>query len=99
MLRLGLSLSLWLIYPSFGFSIYRFSFGILFFLCVSSVNVYGTLVAGWSSNSKYALLGSLRAVAQTISYEVRIILILLSRVYLVGRYNSFDLSLFQRTRC
>ena len=98
-LSLTLSLSLWLIYPSFGFSIYRFTFGILFFLCVSRVNVYGTLVAGWSSNSKYALLGSLRAVAQTISYEVRIILILLRGVYLVGRYNSVDFFLTQGVGC
>lgn len=98
-LSLALSLSMWLVFPSLGFSIYRFAFGILFFLCVSGVNVYGTLVAGWSSNSKYALLGSLRAVAQTISYEVSIILILLRGVYLVGRYSSSDFSVFQSLGC
>jgi len=47
------------------------------FLCISSLNVYATLLAGWSSNSKYALLGSLRAIAQTISYEVSMALVLL----------------------
>lgn len=98
-LRLVLSLSLWLVYPSYGFRGYFFAFRILFFLCVSRVNVYGTLVAGWSSNSKYALLGSLRAVAQTISYEVRIVLILLSAVYLVGRYGSVDYLFFQGLGC
>ena len=98
-LSLILSLSLWLVYPSFGFRRYVFGFRVLFFLCVSSVNVYGTLVAGWSSNSKYALLGSLRAVAQTISYEVSMVLVLLSSVYLVGRYGSVDFFFFQSLGC
>nr|YP_002995758.1 NADH dehydrogenase subunit 1 [Lineus viridis]ACO40318.1 NADH dehydrogenase subunit 1 [Lineus viridis] len=98
-LSLILSLCMWLVYPSFGFSVYSFSFGILFFLCISGINVYGTLVAGWSSNSKYALLGSLRAVAQTISYEVSMILILLSGVYLVGSYSSFSFFVFQSASC
>jgi NADH-ubiquinone oxidoreductase chain 1 len=98
-LRLVLSLSLWLVYPSFGFVIYSFGFGVLFFLCVSSVSVYGTLVAGWASNSKYALLGALRAIAQTISYEVRIVLVLLSGVYLVGRYRLVDFLFFQVSGC
>jgi NADH-ubiquinone oxidoreductase chain 1 len=66
---------------------------------VSRINVYGTLVAGWASNSKYALLGSLRAVAQTISYEVRIVLILLGGVYLVGRYRLSSFSFFQEESC
>jgi len=60
---------------------------VLFFLCVSSLNVYGTLLAGWASNSKYALLGGLRAIAQTISYEVRIVLILLFPLFLGGSFN------------
>nr|AZL92893.1 NADH dehydrogenase subunit 1 [Parborlasia corrugatus] len=98
-LSLILCLSLWTVYPSFSFSAYSFPFGVLFFLCVSSVSVYGTLVAGWASNSKYALLGSLRAVAQTISYEVSMILILLSGVYLVGSYSLFDFSFFQASGC
>ena len=79
--------------------VYRFGFGVLFFLCVSRIRVYGTLVAGWASNSKYALLGSLRAVAQTISYEVRIILILLRRVYVVGGYSLVSFFLFQGRGC
>lgn len=49
----------------------------LLFFCVTALNVYSTLMAGWSSNSKYAFLGSLRAAAQTISYEVSLLLILL----------------------
>nr|YP_006303261.1 NADH dehydrogenase subunit 1 [Zygeupolia rubens]ADZ05388.1 NADH dehydrogenase subunit 1 [Zygeupolia rubens] len=98
-LSLFLTLALWLVYPSYGFFSYSFGFGLLFFLCISSINVYGTLVAGWASNSKYALLGSLRAVAQTISYEVSMVLILLSGVYLVGSYDLVDFMVFQDGGC
>ena len=52
--------------------------------------MYGTLLAGWSSNSKYALIGRLRAVAQTISYEVSIVLIFLFPLFVVGRFRFFD---------
>jgi len=98
-LSLFFSLCLWIVYPSTGFYVYCFSFGVLFFLCVSSIGVYRTLLAGWSSNSKYALLGSLRAVAQTISYEIRMVLILLRRVRLVGRYNVLFFTKFQFYGC
>lgn len=88
-----------MVYPSFGFYVYCFGFGVLFFLCVSRIGVYGTLLAGWSSNSKYALLGSLRAVAQTISYEIRMVLVLLRGVCLVGGYNTYFLGDFQVSGC
>ena len=84
--RFILALLLWQLYPSLYAANY-FKWGILFFLCVSGINVYGTLLAGWASNSKYALLGSLRAIAQTISYEVRIALILLFPLFLVGSFS------------
>lgn len=87
--RLILALLLWQLYPSL-YSTSYFKWGILFFLCVSGLNVYGTLLAGWSSNSKYALLGRLRAIAQTISYEVRIALVLLFPLFLVGRFSFFE---------
>jgi NADH-ubiquinone oxidoreductase chain 1 len=61
--------------------------GLLFFLCVSRINVYGTLLAGWGSNSKYALLGAVRAIAQSISYEVSIALILLFSLFLSLRLD------------
>jgi len=70
--------------------------GVLFFLCCTSLGVYTTIGAGWSSNSKYSLLGRLRAVAQTISYEVRLALILLSFIMLVGGFNLSLFSLYQR---
>nr|UZN44225.1 NADH dehydrogenase subunit 1 [Acharax sp. NY-2022] len=75
-LSLVLALMLWQLYPS-QFTTNNMMWGILFFLCISSLNVYGILIAGWASNSKYALLGALRAVAQTISYEVSLSLIML----------------------
>nr|AXA45210.1 NADH dehydrogenase subunit 1 [Clionella kraussii] len=85
-----LALLLWQLYPSL-YSTSYFKWGILFFLCVSSLNVYGTLLAGWASNSKYALLGSLRAIAQTISYEVSMALILLFPLFLVGTFNFVEI--------
>nr|ATZ69890.1 NADH dehydrogenase subunit 1 [Conus fuscoflavus]ATZ70319.1 NADH dehydrogenase subunit 1 [Conus fuscoflavus]ATZ70345.1 NADH dehydrogenase subunit 1 [Conus fuscoflavus] len=85
-----LALLLWQLYPSL-YSLSYFKCGILFFLCVSGMNVYGTLLAGWASNSKYALLGSLRAIAQTISYEVSMTLILLFPLFLVGSFNFIEI--------
>nr|AXA45249.1 NADH dehydrogenase subunit 1 [Lucerapex sp. MNHN IM 2013-19988] len=85
-----LALLLWQLYPSL-YSASYFKWGILFFLCVSSMNVYGTLLAGWASNSKYALLGSLRAIAQTISYEVSMVLVLLFPLFLVGSFNFIEI--------
>lgn len=84
---LFLALFLWFLYPS-SYTTHFFIYGTLFILCLSSLNVYTSLVAGWSSNSKYALIGSLRRVAQTISYEVSISLILLGPLILI---ISFDL--------
>lgn len=93
---LALALLLWSIFPH---SSPRFfvKFRVLFFLCVSSLNVYTTLAAGWSSNSKYALLGALRGVAQTISYEVRMALILLSVLLILTSFNFRCILLNQST--
>lgn len=60
---------------------------ILFILALSSLAVYSILGSGWASNSKYALIGALRAVAQTISYEVSLGLIILSVVVLAGNFT------------
>nr|YP_010384331.1 NADH dehydrogenase subunit 1 [Mesacturoides brevisquamatus]UGW52212.1 NADH dehydrogenase subunit 1 [Mesacturoides brevisquamatus] len=87
---LFISLVVWLVIP-YETGLMNFSLGSLFFLCCTSLGVYTLMGAGWSSNSKYALLGSIRAVSQTISYEVSLALILLSFIFLVG---GFNLSLF-----
>ena len=91
--RLVLSLLVWVVYPFSGNFMYV-ALGLVFYLCVISLNVYGTMVSGWGSNSKYSLLGALRAVAQTISYEVRLIMVLLGPVLLFG---SYDLIFFEVT--
>nr|WVH13758.1 NADH dehydrogenase subunit 1 [Anopheles plumbeus] len=83
---LFLSLLIWMCIP-YVIKLYSFNLGVLFFLCCTSMGVYTVMIAGWSSNSNYALLGGLRAVAQTISYEVSLALILLSFIFLVGNYN------------
>ncbi len=89
-LSLFIALLVWGVFP-FHTMVVGFELGILFFLCCMSLGVYSVLGAGWSSNSRYALLGGLRSVAQTISYEVSLALILLSFVFLI---EGYDLCLF-----
>nr|AVN67937.1 NADH dehydrogenase subunit 1 [Parcoblatta fulvescens] len=91
---LFLSLLIWMIMPYLS-GLYSFELGLLFFLVCTSLGVYTVMIAGWSSNSNYSLLGGLRAVAQTISYEVSLSLILLSFIFLVGSYNLLYFSIFQ----
>nr|YP_009773386.1 NADH dehydrogenase subunit 1 [Leptochiton nexus]QIZ12592.1 NADH dehydrogenase subunit 1 [Leptochiton nexus] len=91
LLSLTLALCLWSLYLA-SYSIWFFNLSLLFFLSVSAFNVYGTLIAGWSSNSKYALLGALRAIAQTISYEVSLALILLCCVCLSGSFSLLSVT-------
>lgn len=83
---LFLSLLVWICIPIF-IKLFSFNLGLLFFLCCTSLGVYTVIIAGWSSNSNYALLGGLRAVAQTISYEVSLALVLLRFIMLIGGYN------------
>lgn len=85
-LGLILALIIWTIYPH-AYTSFWIQFGVLYFLCVSRINVYSTFLAGWCSNSKFALLGALRGVAQTISYEVRITLILIVRLIINISYD------------
>nr|YP_009427772.1 NADH dehydrogenase subunit 1 [Godlewskia godlewskia]ASU96523.1 NADH dehydrogenase subunit 1 [Godlewskia godlewskia] len=91
-----MALLMWQLYPSL-YSMNYFKWGILFFMCISSMNVYGTLLAGWASNSKYALLGSLRAIAQTISYEVSMALILLFPLFISLTFSFTSLNETQET--
>jgi len=85
-LRLVLGLSLWHLYPR-TFCYKYVCWGLLLFFCITSLNVYGTILAGWASNSKYAFLGALRAAAQTISYEVRMLLLLMYSSFLIITYS------------
>jgi NADH-quinone oxidoreductase subunit H len=70
--------------------------GLLFLLAISSLNVYGIIVAGWASNSKYAFLGSLRSAAQMISYEVSIGLVILPIILCAGSLNLTQIVLVQQ---
>nr|ASY98274.1 NADH dehydrogenase subunit 1 [Orthodera ministralis] len=91
---LFLSLILWMLMPYMS-GLFTFNLGLFFFLVCTSMGVYTVMLAGWSSNSNYALLGGLRAVAQTISYEVSLALILLSFIFLISSYSLLDFFYYQ----
>nr|YP_002735108.1 NADH dehydrogenase subunit 1 [Yemmalysus parallelus]ABZ02150.1 NADH dehydrogenase subunit 1 [Yemmalysus parallelus] len=91
---LCLSFILWTLFP-YMINIYNFNFGVLFFMCCTGMGVYGIMLSGWSSNSKYALLGCLRAIAQTISYEVSMSLIILCVVLFTFSFNFYNFMKYQ----
>nr|YP_004221809.1 NADH dehydrogenase subunit 1 [Jenkinsia sp. CL54]BAJ54168.1 NADH dehydrogenase subunit 1 [Jenkinsia sp. CL54] len=93
-LALTLALTLWAPLPM-PHPVTDLNLSMLFILALSSLAVYSILGSGWASNSKYALIGALRAVAQTISYEVALGLILLSTIIFTG---AFTLSAFSITQ-
>nr|YP_010239521.1 NADH dehydrogenase subunit 1 [Charadrius mongolus]QTF74891.1 NADH dehydrogenase subunit 1 [Charadrius mongolus] len=94
MLALLLAITIWIPLP-LPFSLTDLNLGLLFLMAMSSLAVYSILWSGWASNSKYALIGALRAVAQTISYEVTLAIILLSVIMLSGNYTLNTLSTTQ----
>nr|YP_010486374.1 NADH dehydrogenase subunit 1 [Pseudoechthistatus chiangshunani]UVW93779.1 NADH dehydrogenase subunit 1 [Pseudoechthistatus chiangshunani] len=94
-MNLFLALLLWVCIPLLSVNI-SFDLSMLYFLSISSLGVYSVMLAGWSSNSNYSLLGSLRAVAQTISYEVSLALILMSFLFMVLSLSILDLMKFQK---
>nr|ACD12998.1 NADH dehydrogenase subunit 1 [Tyto alba] len=94
MLALLLALTIWTPLPM-PFALADLNLGLMFLLAMSSLAVYSILWSGWASNSKYALIGALRAVAQTISYEVTLAIILLSTILLSGNYSLHTLATTQ----
>nr|QUJ09840.1 NADH dehydrogenase subunit 1 [Hyporthodus haifensis] len=96
MLALTLALTLWTPLPM-PYPILDLNLGILFILALSSLAVYPILGSGWASNSKYALIGALRAVAQTISYEVSLGLILLNAIIFTGGFTLQTFNTAQET--
>nr|AYW14117.1 NADH dehydrogenase subunit 1 [Menidia menidia] len=96
MLALTLALTLWTPMP-LPFPMADLNLGVLFILALSSLAVYSILGSGWASNSKYALIGALRAVAQTISYEVSLGLILLNAIIFTGGFTLHTFSVAQES--
>ena len=83
-----ISLAGWAVVPfGQGLFIFDYSLGILYTLALSSLGVYGILIAGWSANSKYAFLGSLRSTAAMISYELILSTAILIIIFLAGSLN------------
>nr|AZB87535.1 NADH dehydrogenase subunit 1 [Apteronotus rostratus] len=95
-MALSLALIMWTPMP-IPFPMTDLNLGMLFILAISSLAVYSILGSGWASNSKYALIGALRAVAQTISYEVSLGLILLSIIIFAGGFTLQTFNTSQET--
>jgi NADH-quinone oxidoreductase subunit H len=96
LITFSISLITWSIIPfNYGIVFSDLDLGLLFFFAISSLAVYGIIIAGWSSNSKYAFLGSLRSAAQMISYEVSIGLIIINLIIFVGSLNLTKIVLAQ----
>nr|QKV48680.1 NADH dehydrogenase subunit 1 [Naemorhedus cranbrooki]QKV48693.1 NADH dehydrogenase subunit 1 [Naemorhedus cranbrooki] len=93
-LALSLALTMWIPLPM-PHPLINMNLGVLFMLAMSSLAVYSILWSGWASNSKYALIGALRAVAQTISYEVTLAIILLSVLLMNGSFTLSTLIITQ----
>jgi NADH-quinone oxidoreductase subunit H len=84
----ALSLVSWSVLPfSYGLVVSDINLGLMFIFSISSLGVYGIVISGWSSNSKYAFLGSLRSAAQFISYEVVMAVTIMSVILCVGSLN------------
>jgi len=94
MLGLMISIFFWFIYPYIGLN-YIINFGLIFIFCCSSLIVYIFLLISWSSNSNYSILGIIRFISQIISYEVRIIILIINLMFLVNRFNLNDFYIYQ----
>jgi len=98
MITFGLAVVAWAVIPvNDGWAIANINVGILYILAISSLGVYGIIIAGWASNSKYAFLGALRSAAQMVSYEVSMGFVIVTVMLCVGSLNLNDIVLAQRT--
>ena len=96
-LTFTLALVAWAVIPiDYNLVLSNINVGILYVFAISSLGVYGIIMAGWSSNSRYAFLGALRSAAQMISYEVSIGLIIINVLLTVGSLNLTDIVLAQK---
>jgi NADH-quinone oxidoreductase subunit H len=91
-----LALSAWAVIPiQSGWAVADINVGILYIFAISSLGVYGIIMGGWASNSKYPFLGALRSAAQMVSYEVSIGFVIITVLLCVGSLNLSDIVTFQ----
>nr|ALO64528.1 NADH dehydrogenase subunit 1 [Andrena semilaevis] len=93
-LILFLSMTAWLIYP-FILNMYSMKIGILYLLSILSMGVYPIMIGGWASNSNYSMLGAIRSISQSVSYEVSLFLTMFSVILLIESYTLSDLLKYQ----
>ncbi len=92
-----LAMIAWAVVPvNDGWAVAKINVGVLYLFAISSLGVYGVIIAGWASNSKYAFLGAMRSAAQMVSYEVSIGFVMVSVLLCVGSLNLNDIVLAQR---
>src|SRR5215831_13773733 len=94
----GLALSAWAVIPvAKGWEVADINVGVLYIFAISSLQVYGVIMAGWASNSKYAFLAALRSAAQMVSYEVSIGFVIITVLLCAGSLNLNDIVKAQNT--
>jgi NADH-quinone oxidoreductase subunit H len=97
MLTFALAMLAWAVIPvNLGWAIADINVGILYLFAISSLGVYGIIIAGWASNSKYAFLGALRSAAQMVSYEVSMGFVIVCVILCAGSQNLTDIVMAQR---
>lgn len=97
MLTFALALLGWAVIPvTEGWSIANINVGVLYLFAISSLGVYGIIMAGWASNSKYAFLGAIRSAAQMVSYEVSIGFVMVTVLMVAGSLNLSDIVMAQQ---
>nr|UZI00082.1 NADH dehydrogenase subunit 1 [Andricus sp. 1 CYS-2022a] len=89
-----LMLMMWLMIPNY-FNLHYMNLNLLLLLCFLSMGVYMMMISGWSSNSIYSMLGAIRSIAQTISYEVSLILIILGNLLFIESFNLMNMINYQ----